>query len=163
MTTIIKNESETPTSEMMQLFDAIIGPGRFVRTAYRLREQATAGRGFGFNAFDADKLVGTVSLTPLLIDGSEGACLLGPLAVVEEYRCKGLGLELMQEGMAEAKKRGQKAIILIGDKAYYQRAGFTNVPHGKLKMPGPVDPSRLLVTELEEGSFTDMNGLVQGA
>lgn len=148
--------------ELTALFDEIIGPGRFARTAYRLREQARAEHGFGFNLMHQGRLIGTISFTPLLIGGRKGACLLGPLAIYEAYRGDGLGLSLMQRGMEEARQHGQKATILVGDLEYYKLAGFTRIPPGKLIMPGPVDPGRLLGFEMEEGALQELNGTVSG-
>lgn len=163
MTTIIKTLITTPTAEMKDLFKIYFGPGRFSRTAYRIREQSDEQNSFGLNAHADGVLVGTVSFTPLEIGGVRGAaCLLGPLLVSEEYRSNGLGLELMDEGIAIAGEKGFTLVILVGDLAYYEKAGFRQIPHGKLSMPGPVDPARLLALELEEGALEKLSGDVRG-
>lgn len=161
-TTITKQPITSITPDMTRLFDDILGPGRFVRSAYRIREQAGGDKSFGFNAYDEETLVGTVSLTPLLIGGRQGACLLGPLAVIKDYRGNRLGLELMNDGINEAVARGYSLTILVGDLPYYQRAGFKPVPPGHLAMPGPVDPGRLLALEMEEGALDKLKGAVTG-
>jgi predicted N-acetyltransferase YhbS len=38
--------------------------------------------------------------------------------------------------------------------------GFKRVPKGRAVMPGPVDPARLLVAELEEGAFERVSGAI---
>ncbi len=50
-------------------------------------------------------------------------------------------------------------MVLVGDEPYYGRAGFTRVPNGRIVMPGPVDPDRLLVAELAPGAFDGVSGL----
>lgn len=163
MTTIKKSLITSPTAEMKDLFKTYFGPGRFSRTAYRIREQSDEQNSFGLNAHDNGILVGTVSFTPLEVNGVRGkACLLGPLLVSEQYRSNGLGLELMDEGIAIAREKQFNLIILVGDLAYYEKAGFKQVPHGKLIMPGPVDPARLLALELEEGALESLGGDVRG-
>ncbi|GJM01682.1 MAG: N-acetyltransferase [Rhodomicrobium sp.] len=162
MTNIIKKPITSITPLMVELFNEIIGPGRFARTAYRIREQAQSDESFGFNLYDEDKLVGTISFTPLLIGGKKGACLLGPLAIYEAYRGNDLGLELIKDGMKEAVKRGQNLTILVGDLDYYKRGGFKPIPQGQLTMPGPVDPCRLLAYEMEEGALESYKGVVSG-
>ena len=52
--------------------------------------------------------------------------------------------------------------MLVGDTAYYQRAGFKRIPKGQVTMPGPVDPARLLVCELVEGAFDGVSGVIKG-
>jgi predicted N-acetyltransferase YhbS len=58
---------------------------------------------------------------------------------------------------------GHRLVILVGDEPYYARVGFKRVPEGKLLLPGPVDPARLLYLELEQGSLDGVQGLVQAA
>jgi predicted N-acetyltransferase YhbS len=44
---------------------------------------------------------------------------------------------------------------------YYGRFGFVPVPPGQIRLPGPVDPARLLALELVAGALSDAVGLVQ--
>ena len=39
--------------------------------------------------------------------------------------------------------------------------GFKKTPRGRVKLPGPVDPERVLVAELAEGAFANISGLVR--
>jgi predicted N-acetyltransferase YhbS len=41
--------------------------------------------------------------------------------------------------------------------------GFKRVPPGRIVMPGPVDPKRLLYCELQPGGFEGVSGKVRGA
>ncbi len=41
------------------------------------------------------------------------------------------------------------------------RCGFKRIPKGQVKMPGPVDPARLLVAELAKGAFAGVKGLIR--
>ncbi len=50
--------------------------------------------------------------------------------------------------------------MLVGDEPYYGKSGFKRVPKGRLVMPGPVDPARLLVCELTEGAFEGVAGAI---
>ena len=67
--------------------------------------------------------------------------MLGPLVVHPKRQNLGVGLTLMQEGLARAKARGHRLVILVGDAPYYARVGFQKLPEGQLLMPGPVDPA----------------------
>ena len=146
------------TDELSNLCAETLGPGRFARTAYRLREQAEASTLWGFNAYKDDQLIGTISLTSLTIGGKEGASLLGPLLVAEDHRGKGLGLKLIEKALLSAKERGSKLVLLVGDVAYYEKAGFVNVPPQSITLPGPVDPNRLLAHEIKKGSLESFKG-----
>jgi predicted N-acetyltransferase YhbS len=73
-------------------------------------------------------------------------------------RGKGCGIQMMERGLVDARKLGHRLVILVGDAPYYTRVGFGPVPQGRLTMPGPVDPSRLLYRELDIGAFTGIKG-----
>lgn len=158
MTNLTKKPIENITSEMQNLFEKHLGPGRFARTAYRVREQATAKKLEGINVFDKDKLVGTVSITPLLIAKDTLAYLLGPLLIDKSHRSKGLGQELIKDAIELAKNNKAKAILLVGDIAYYKKAGFKQIPMSQITLPGPVDPQRLLIFEISEGALETLKG-----
>ena len=66
--------------------------------------------------------------------------LLGPLAVESDQRGRGIGISLMQAGIAAAPRGPWRAILLVGDEPYYTRVGFARLPPGRVKFPGPVDP-----------------------
>jgi predicted N-acetyltransferase YhbS len=51
--------------------------------------------------------------------------------------------------------------VLVGDEPIYAKSGFKRIPKGQVKMPGPVDPGRLLVAELVAGVFEGVSGLIR--
>jgi predicted N-acetyltransferase YhbS len=101
-----------------------------------------------------------VRLTPIRI-GTTKALLLGPLTVEPPFRERGIGQALIERALAEAKAKGHRLVVLVGDEPYYGKCGFQRIPKGRAKMPGPVDPGRLLVCELAEGAFADVSGSIQ--
>jgi predicted N-acetyltransferase YhbS len=161
VTKLTKTPISAITSEMEELFDRHLGPGRFARTAYRLREQSSSTKPVGINVFDQNKLVGTVSLTELIIGGEHCCFLLGPLLIDECHRSKGLGLELINDAIELAKTKDAAAILLVGDIAYYEKAGFKQIQMGQIKLPGPVDPARLLMFEIGQGAINFVKGVAK--
>jgi len=144
------------------LLDLSFGLSRRTKTSYRLREGNEAIPGLSLIVRDDDVgLSGTISFWPLKI-GETGvdAVLLGPLAVHPNRQNLGIGLALMREGIARAKRLGHRLMILVGDEPYYARVGFQKVPDNQLIMPGPVDPTRLLYLELVQGALDEAHGLV---
>jgi predicted N-acetyltransferase YhbS len=87
--------------------------------------------------------------------------LLGPLTVEPPFRSRGVGRALLNRALNEAKAKGHRLVLLVGDEAYYSRVGFKAVPKGRASMPGPVDYGRLLVAELVEGAFADVAGAIR--
>jgi predicted N-acetyltransferase YhbS len=142
-----------------KLDERAFGPGRFALTAYRLREGIDPDMGLSFAARVGTLLVGANRITPILAGGTP-ALLLGPLTVDPPFRSRGIGEALMQHSLDAAKAAGHRLVILVGDEPYYSRAGFKRVPHGRLTMPGPVDPARILYCELVEGAFEGVKGAI---
>jgi predicted N-acetyltransferase YhbS len=140
-----------------RLHERTFGPGRYARTAFRLREKTGHQRDLSFTARIGTLLVGSLWMTPIRISGHP-ALLLGPLTVEPPFRSRGIGRALIERALKEAKDRGHRLVVLVGDEPYYSRMGFKRVPKNQLQMPGPVDPGRLLVAELVDGAFEGVSG-----
>jgi len=154
-------ETAEDADAIERLHERVFGPGRFAKTAYRLREQACHRLSVSFIARVGTLLVGSVWLTPICI-GDDRALLLGPLTVEPAFRGHGIGQALMARALARAAADGERLVLLVGDEPYYGKAGFKRVPPGRVVMPGPVDPERLLVAELAAGAFEGVGGRVRG-
>jgi predicted N-acetyltransferase YhbS len=138
-----------------------MGPGRFARTAYRVREGARgAVSPFCRVSLLGERLVAAVRFTAIQIGGKEGALLLGPLAVDPAVANQGYGRGLVAAALEDARAAGVALVVLVGDEPYYARLGFRRVPRGQIAMPGPVDPDRLLAVELIPGALGDFRGPV---
>jgi predicted N-acetyltransferase YhbS len=153
-------ETSNDAQAIERLHDRTFGPGRFVLSAYRLREHVDHLQDLSFTARIGTLLVGSVRLLPVVI-GETRALLLGPLTVEPPFRGRGIGRALLERSLDEAKARGHRLVLLVGDEAYYSRVGFKAVPKGRATMPGPVDYSRLLVVELADGAFDDVSGPIR--
>jgi predicted N-acetyltransferase YhbS len=157
---LIEPETPADAEAIERLNERVFGPGRFAKTAYRLREEAAADPALSFVARVGTMLVGANRMTPILI-GDTPALLLGPLTVEPAFRERGVGQALIERALKEAKAKGHRLVILVGDEAYYGKSGFKRVPPESATMPGPVDPARLLVAELEEGAFEGVSGPIR--
>jgi len=110
-------------------------------------------------------LVGNILFTTCSIEGgTDKVALLGPLAVASDWRWRGIGGELIRKGLQLLKDAGVVQVYVLGDPAYYGRAGFKSdakvmppyalpaewgaawqsvnlnkvqPPHGKLAVPQP--------------------------
>jgi predicted N-acetyltransferase YhbS len=156
-------EPETPddAEAIERLNERVFGPGRFAKTAYRLREEAAPDLALSFVARVGTLLVGANRMTPIRI-GATPALLLGPLTVEPVFRSQGIGEALVARSLEAAQKAGAKLAVLVGDEPYYGRMGFKPAPRGRIGMPGPVDPARLLYCEIESGGFEGVGGPVFG-
>jgi len=145
---ITRAATETDLRAIEALHATRFGPGRFTRTAYRLREGVAKVSAFCRVAESGGCIVGAIRFTPITTGGVPGALLLGPLAVTTELTNIGIGVRLVREGLETAREAGIRYVLLVGDMPYYARFGFEPIPPGQLAMPGPVDPGRLLACQL---------------
>jgi predicted N-acetyltransferase YhbS len=153
-------ETAADEAAVERLHERTFGPGRFARTAFRIREGRTHMLDLSFTARVGTLMVGSVRLTPICI-GDTPALLLGPLTVEPPFRSHGVGSALIGRALKEAQVKGHKLVILVGDEPVYAKSGFKRIPKGQVKMPGPVDPARLLVAELVAGAFEGVSGLIR--
>jgi len=158
---LLEAESPDDAEAIERLNERVFGPGRFARTAYRLREEAQHDLSLSFVARVGTLLVGANRMTPILV-GATPALLLGPLIVEPVFRSRGIGEALVARSLEAARQAGAGLAILVGDEPYYGRMGFRPAPAGRVKMPGPVDPARVLYCEIAPGAFEGVGGQVAG-
>lgn len=81
------------------------------------------------------ELIGHIAFSSVTIAGQDrGWFGLGPVAVVPGHQGQGNGTRLIQEGLAQLRRRGAKGCVLLGDPAYYRRFGFGS--DSRLVLPG---------------------------
>jgi predicted N-acetyltransferase YhbS len=158
----IRAEDDRDAPAIDALVERSFGPGRYAKSAYRLREGVHAESGLSFVAIEDGALRGSVRFWPVFV-GREPALLLGPLAVENAQRGRGMGIALMNSGIEEARRLGHRAIILVGDLPYYSRVGFQALKRGSVQFPGPVDPARILGLALVDGALETLTGPVRRA
>ena len=158
LTILPETSGDAPAIE--RLHERTFGPGRYAKTAYRLREQVTHCPDLSFTARIGTLLVGSVRLLPVRV-GEAKALLLGPLTVEPPFRERGVGQALIARALKAARAKGHRLVILVGDEPYYGKCGFKRIPPGRAMMPGPVDPARLLVAELVDGAFDGVSGPIR--
>ena len=153
---LIRPELPEDDTAVETIHELTFGPGRFTKTAYRLREGVPFDPDLSFVAVHGPAVIGAVRLTPIFI-GNTPATLLGPLCVHPGLQSRGTGRQLMQAAMAATVAKKAGPILLVGDRAYYEPLGFTLVPAGTIALPGPVDPNRLLIAPAgTSGPFAGM-------
>ncbi len=147
-------------AEISALHARAFGPGRYARTAYRIREGRGAFSRYCRVCLIDGRIIAAVRFTPITIGGRTGALLLGPLAVDPAFANRGYGRGLVGEAMDAARADGLSLVLLVGDEPYYARLGFVRVPIGQIVFPGPVNPMRILAAELIPGALATYSGMV---
>ena len=141
-----------------RVLDLAFGPGRFAKTSERVRE-----RGAEFEPSltrvalnEAGEVIGVCRIWR--VEAGTPLYFLGPLAVDPAAQLAGLGLTLVREAVAACRASGGAGVVLVGAERFFQPLGFSAVPKGRLVLPGPVDPARLLWLELRPGGLDKVRG-----
>jgi predicted N-acetyltransferase YhbS len=158
----VRLEASGDAADVEALNAESFGPGRFAKSAYRLREGVDPVAGLSFVAMEDNILRGSVRFWPIKVGGHE-ELLLGPLAVQTGQRGRGIGIALMQAGIEAAKTGPWRGILLVGDEPYYAKVGFSRLPPGRVKFPGPVDQNRILGLSLKGGEMLTLSGQIRRA
>ncbi len=150
---LIRPESSNDFDNVEKLTAEAFGPGRFTRSAFRLREGIAHEGLLSFVAEYQGILIGSVRQTQIHISEIP-AILLGPLVVEPKFKGYGAGKLLMQKAVEAARQQGHSWVVLVGDLPYYEQFGFNRVKRGHILFPAPVDPDRILVCALRNGEAT---------
>ena len=157
----IRPELVADNDTILALQMAAFGPGAAARAAFRVREQAAHDPALSFVLCEGGVLLGSVRQTHVTIGAAVGL-LLGPLVVEPAHKNNGYGRALVRHALDAARAAGERFVILVGDPPYYGPLGFDKCVGRTVKMPGPVDPARLVVAELEPGVAAGLSGTVSG-
>ncbi|HHN67352.1 MAG TPA: N-acetyltransferase [Thermopetrobacter sp.] len=146
------------------LLDAAFGIDRRLKASYRLREGNRPLTEGALAAYAGARLAGLISFWPVVIAPlGRPALLLGPIAVHPDFQGAGLGSRLMRAGLEAVGAAGHDLVFLVGDEPFYGRFGFRPVREGRIELPGPFDPERLLYRELTPGALGEAAGLLIAA
>lgn len=157
---VISPDAPEHANAVNALYDEVFGPGRFAKTAERLREGNTAIPEASLVAIDSEGLTGVVRVWPVTVGEGGRAAFLGPIAVAERRRGNGVAFKLMERAIGVCREQGYAAVILVGDLDYYERFGF-KASGGRFQLPGPVDQKRVLIRDLDAraGKLSGMLGV----
>jgi predicted N-acetyltransferase YhbS len=161
----IRHERLADLDAREALLDTAFGETRTRKSSERLREDRLPAEGLSFIASEGRRVIGTARLWNVACGSfkealGQSALLLGPVAVAEDCRSRGLGAALVRRAIQTARKLGYGAIVLVGDPEYYNRFGFSGEKTGALWMPGPFERRRLLGRELKAGALDGARGMI---
>ncbi|HEV7417259.1 MAG TPA: N-acetyltransferase, partial [Tianweitania sediminis] len=153
---------ETPEDDawIEALHEVSFGPGRFARAAYRVRERIAVDPSLSYVAEIHGERAASVRMTPISVGGRNGY-MLGPLMTDPAFRKQGAGRMLVKHVCDLAFEREAIAfVMLVGDFAYYGPLGFARTTLNAIKLPAPVDPTRVLLLAPDQGLAETLAGSV---
>lgn len=110
-----------------------------------------------------EMVVGHILFYPVYIqskDARHQILSLGPMSVLPLYQRKGIGSELIMEGLTRAKSLNYNAVIVLGHAHYYPRFGFKPASRWGITPPYEVPDNVFMALELEPGELKGKSGMV---
>lgn len=110
-------------------------------------------------------VAGSIVFSPVTIRGAPHdfrALGLAPVAVLPDFQRKGIGSELIREGLTQCARAGYDVVVVLGDPRYYSRFGFSRAADHGLDNEYRVH-DEFMVIGLRERALEGVRGLVQYA
>lgn len=128
----------------------------------RIRDEKEYLPALSFVVVNDTKIIGHIMLSKITIGKhSEGLVALAPMAVLPDFQNQSIGSQLVVHAIAEAKKIGLSAIVVLGHPNYYPRFGFVRASLKDITCPFEGVPDEVfLVYELYENSLKGISGMV---
>jgi putative acetyltransferase len=108
------------------------------------------------------RIVGHLLFSALPIvtrQGPVAALSLAPLAVLPEFQRRGIGSQLVREGLKACRASGHVIVVVLGHPAFYARLGFSAEVARPLE--SPFTGEAWMAMELRPGALAGVKGRVQ--
>ena len=115
-------------------------------------------------AEEGGRVVGHIFFSPVAVESGEGAWAalgLGPMAVLPEYQRRGVGSELVREGLSECRRLGHEVVFVLGHARFYPRFGFTQAKAKGIECEFNAPDENFMVVELRPGALAGRKGIVR--
>lgn len=111
-----------------------------------------------------NKLAGHILFTKIVIkkeDGSSTKTLaLASVAVLPEFQNRGVGKQLIKEGLRTASDLGFVSVIVLGHEKYYSKFGFLPASGWNITAPFAVPDQNFMALEIKPGALKSISGTV---
>ncbi len=164
MRLIVRPETKEDYSAISEINELAFGQKNEGELIERLRKTGHYIPELSLVAVSGDRIVGHILFYPVLIrDESEThvSLALSPMAVHPDCQRKGVGVRLVQEGLAVAKQLGHDSVVVVGHPEYYPMFGFHPASNWDIKAPFDVPDEAFLALELIEGALMNVRGTVE--
>jgi putative acetyltransferase len=113
------------------------------------------------------RIVGHILFSPIIIKSAAGkkkeTISLAPVSVRPEFQKRGIGSELIREGLKACQQLGYDSVVVLGHPEYYPKFGFKQAGIWGIKdlfgAPYPIET--FLALELEKGTLEGADGVVE--
>ncbi len=115
-------------------------------------------------AVEGTEVVGYILFSPVTVSAKSGeieALGLGPMAVLPAYQSRGIGGRLVAAGLDACRRRGARAVVVLGNPDFYGRFGFEPASRHGMRSEFAVPDEVFMAQELEPGALGGASGVVR--
>lgn len=107
------------------------------------------------------QVVGHIMYSPIVIAGTIGGAVLGPMSVLPQYQSQGIGSLLVSAGNDRLKQAGCPYIIVLGHTEYYPRFGFKPASQFGVTCEWEVPDDVFMLLALDRNRMQNVSGMAQ--
>lgn len=170
---IVRDEAAADVPAVRQINELAFGRPQEAALVDALR--AAARPHVSLVAVEDGEVVGHIFFSPVSIEPDESATTttaavvaavmamgLGPMAVLPQSQNRGIGSQLVREGLRVCRERLSCAVVVVlGHPGYYPRFGFVPASRKGLRCEYAVPDEAFMVAELVPGALGGGGGLVK--
>ncbi len=111
-----------------------------------------------------NELAGHILFSVILVENDKDkyeALALSALAVLPELQNRGIGSELIRQGLERCRQKGFLFVVVLGLPDFYPRFGFQTARFNGIHPPFPVPDEVFMVNPLKEGILDNISGVVR--
>ena len=154
---MIREEKKSDNKKIFLLEEDVLGPGRYARPSFRLRENLICNQKYSKIYYKSQKIIGSIRYFNCKTQSNEGL-MLGPLIVDQKFKGRGIGKELVNQSIKSVNDKKISFIILIGELDYYSQFGF-EINHN-IHFPLNVRKEKILLKMISDKS-NNISGKVE--
>jgi len=143
---VVQPEERRHVGPIRQVHDAAFGRAAEGRLVDRLRLAGALTSSLVVELDDA--VIGHVAFSPVTAGELPAVVGLGPLAVVPACQGCGVGARLVEDGLLRVREGGARAVVVLGEPAYYTRFGFVPASRFGMRWEHPAPAEAFMAAEL---------------
>ena len=161
---IVRSELPVDHPHIFEVNVQAFGEDEEARLIDTLRESGTFDPALSIVADHNDTIIGHILFQPVTIDSTNGnvpALALALLSVHPEYQGQGIGSALVEEGLRECRRLGNRICIVVGHPNYYPLFGFMSAREQGISVQFPCPDESLMALSLVPGALDGVGGMVR--
>lgn len=160
----IRLEQPSDSDAIFKVNEQAFGQDGEARLVNALRSDGAFNPALSLVAVFGDRIIGHILFPPITIvsETAETAGLaLAPLAVHQDFQCRGIGTALIEEGLRQCRRLGHRIVVVVGHPTYYPRFGFTTARDLGIHVAFPCPDKAFMVLPLTHRALEGIHGTVR--